>query len=90
MRKTRKESTSFKREEVVLRYAAQSVCKATFDADDVAAVEEGGEEVDDGVEATVWVFPRLDEPGVAGACFAGVLGPAIPFFFLRRVESNSV
>jgi hypothetical protein len=54
---------------------------ATFDADVAVA----GEEVDD-VEVAVWVFPRLDEPGVlgfAGACFAGVLGPAIPFFFLR-------
>jgi hypothetical protein len=78
-RKTRKASTSFKREGVVLRYAAQSVCRATFDAD-VAAEEE----VDD-VEATVCVFARLDAPtvlGVPGACFAGVLGPAIPFFFL--------
>jgi len=76
-RKTRKASTSFKRGEVVLRYAAQSVSRATFDAD-VAA----GEEVDD-VEATTGAFARLDALGVAGACFAGVLGPAIPFFFLR-------
>jgi len=74
-RKTRKESTSFKREGVVLRYAVQSVCMATFDAD-VAA----GEEVDDDVEAAVDVFARLDAPGVAGACFAGVLGPAILSF----------
>jgi hypothetical protein len=86
-RKTRKASTSFKREGVVLRYAAQSVCRATFDAD-VAA-----EEVDDDVEATVDVFARLDAPavlGVAGACFAGVLGPAIPFFFLRLSLCDSV
>ena len=78
-RKTRKESTSFKRGEVVLRYAAQSVCRATFDAD-VA----GEGEVDD-VEATAGAFARLDALavlGVAGACFAGVLGPAIPFLFL--------
>ena len=77
MRKTRKASTSFKREGVVLRYAAQSVCRATFDAD-VAAGEE-----DDDVEATVGVFARLDAPavlGVAGACFVDDLGPAIPSF----------
>ena len=83
MRKTRKASTSFKREGVVLRYAAQSVCRATFDAD-VAA----GEEVDD-VEATVGVFARLDAPavlGVAGACFADVLGPAILFFSCAELE----
>jgi hypothetical protein len=81
-RKTRKESTSFKREEVALRYAAQSVCRATVDAD--VAVEEV-----DGVEATVWVFARLDALavlGVAGACFAGVLGPAIPFFYRVKLE----
>lgn len=53
-RNTRKASTSFKREGVVLRYAAQNVCRATFDAD-VAAEEE----VDD-VEATVGAFARLD------------------------------
>lgn len=52
---------------------------ATFDAD--AAVV--GEEVDgDDVEAAADVFPRLDAPGVAGACFAGVLGPAILSFSL--------
>jgi hypothetical protein len=80
-RKTRKASTSFKREGVVLRYAAQSVCRATFDADVTA-----GEEVDD-VEATVWVFARLDAVlGVAGACFAGVLGPAILFFSCFELE----
>jgi hypothetical protein len=84
-RKTRKASTSFKREEVVLRYAAQSVSSATFDAD--VAAEEG---VDD-VEATVWVFARLAVLGVAGACFAGacfagVLGPAIPSFSCVELE----
>jgi len=65
-----------------LRYAAQSVCRATFDAD-VAA-----EEVDDD-EATVWVFARLDALAVLGAaeaCFAGVLGPAIPFFSCVELE----
>lgn len=65
-----------------MRYAAQSVCRATFDAD-VAA-----EEADD-VEATVWVFARLDAPavlGVAGACFAGVLCPAIRFFSCFELE----
>ena len=80
-RKTRKASTSFKREGVVLRYAAQSVCRATFDADVTA------DEADD-VEAAVGVFARLDalaDLGVAGACFAGVLGPAIPLFFLRGI-----
>jgi hypothetical protein len=86
-RKTRKESMSFKREGVVLRYAAQSVWRAIFDAD-VAA----GEEVDD-VEATVWVFARLDALavlGVAEACFAGVLGPAIAFTFFALSWSNTV
>jgi len=66
-----------------LRYAAQSVCRATFDAD-VAADEEA-----DDVEAAVGVFARFDALavlGVAGACFAGVLGPAILLFFLRGVE----
>lgn len=63
---------------------------------DVAVAEEEEEEVA-GVEAAVlvWVFPRLDEPGVlggAGACFAGVLGPAIPFFLFSFALnwSNSV
>jgi hypothetical protein len=86
-RKTRKASTSFKREGVVLRYADQSVCTATFDAD---VAEE--EEVDD-VGATVDVFARLDAPavlGVAGACFAGVLGPAILSFSFALSCSNSV
>jgi len=81
-RKTRKASTSFKREEVALRYAAQRVCRATVDAG-VAA-----EEVDD-VEAAVWAFARLDALavlGVAGACFAGVLGPAIPLFSCVKLE----
>ena len=77
MRKTRKESTSFKREDVVLRYAPQRVCSAAFDAD--AAEEE--EEVDD--EAAAGVFARLDAPAavaVAEACLAfGVFGPAICF-----------
>jgi|SRR6267154_422017 len=84
-RKTRKASTSFKREEVVLRYAAQSVSRATFDAD-VAVVED----VDD-VDAMVGVFARLAVLGVAGACFAGacfagVLGPAIPSFSCVKLE----
>jgi hypothetical protein len=78
IRKTRKASTSFKREDVVLRYVPQRVCSAAFDAD--AAPEE----VDDGATVGVFAFARLDAPavvGVAGACFAlGVLGPAIPFF----------
>lgn len=51
---------------------------ATFDAD--AAVGEEVDAVD--VEAAVDVFARLDAPGVAGACFAGVLGPAILSFSL--------
>ena len=76
MRKTRKESTSFKREDVVLRYAPQRVCNAAFDAD---AAEE--DEVDD--EAAAGVFARLDAPAavaVAEACLAfGVFGPAISF-----------
>ena len=75
---------SFKREEVALRYAAQSVCRAAFEAD-VAAEEEEGVDV----EETVVVFARLDAPavlGVAGDCFAGVLGPAIPLFFCVELE----
>jgi len=52
-RKTRKASMNFKREGVVLRYAPQRVCTATFD---VVA--------EDDVEATVGVFVRLDAPGV--------------------------
>jgi hypothetical protein len=81
MRKTRKASTSFKREDVVFRYAPQRVCSATFGAD--AAAEEDVED-----EATVVVFARLDWPavvGVAGARFEaalGVLGPAITFLLL--------
>jgi len=68
---------NFKREGVVLRYAPQRVWRATFDANGAA----GDDEADD-VEATAGAFARLDEPavfGVAGACFAGVLGPAITF-----------
>jgi hypothetical protein len=59
-----------------LRYAPQRVCRATFDADGAAR-----DEADD-VEATAGAFARLDEPavfGVEGACFEGVLGPAITF-----------
>jgi hypothetical protein len=53
-----------------------------------------GEEVG-GVEAAVWVFPRLDEAGVLGfaeACFAGVLGPAIllALSWSTSVEENAV
>ena len=85
MRKTRKASMNFRREDVASRYAVQRVCNATADADAGAEGGVAGWAADAAGEA-LGLEAGVVEVAVE-ACF-GVLGPAIMPVFPSQLERD--